>query len=99
MPENSRAYPASPDEPGILASSRHRVDRRDELVEDVPAERRWATVEIRRLTETDSEVLVECGDEQVQFDPSVGVPVDAPKWAERVLEHLGVDVDEERVEN
>lgn len=86
MPINTRAYSSVATH---QSATRHRVDRQDELCEDVPQERRWVTVELARRDCV--ELVVGCDQERVRVEPGEGLPDGAPDWVGRVLEYLSLD--------
>lgn len=89
MPPNTRAYPHQ--RTGHLRTSRHRVDRIDDLGQRVPSARRWVTLELQHVAPTRVDAVLECGRESVRFEIGTGLSADAPGWAVRVLDYLGID--------
>lgn len=88
MPPNTRAYPDRTARRRQARTSRHVVDRRDELGEAAPADERRVAVEI--VYRRPVEFVVAWGDQRVRFTASDGIPEEAPSVVERALVHLGL---------
>lgn len=88
MPSNTRAYPDSSIRERRARTTRHVVDRREELAEAAPESDRHVAVEVEYREPP--AFVVAWGSRRVRFSADQGIPADAPSVVERVLGYLGL---------